>query len=397
MNIASHFRLDKRVVSELKLDNKNEELFKLLILKQCQQLHSVMPQLFETISDYSDLLFPQNNLMDTSFMRRLVNEIDEEDFKDITILGWLYQYYISEKKNEIYKAKKTRTKEEIPAVTALYTPSWIVKYMVQNSLGRLWLEGHPNTKLQNSYEYYLEEAEQTIDVQKQLDEIKKQAAKLSVEEITFLEPCCGSGHILIEAFDIFYNIYESLGYYYEDIPSLIIKNNLIGLDIDDRSVQLASLSLTMKALGKDKSFLSKNVQPRVYGFFDAPQIASENINIISKQANLNPDIISYLLETFKEAKTIGSLLIVKPNNYLEELAKFEYALDHNLSTDLENSRFLIDLYNLADILSSQYDVVVTNPPYMGREQPAILKSYLGKNYPNSKSDLMATFMEKIKT
>ncbi|MFZ3130623.1 MAG: BREX-1 system adenine-specific DNA-methyltransferase PglX, partial [Desulfosporosinus sp.] len=245
--------VERNVIYDFQDRNDSEGLYKYLLIRQCNDINTILPFMFETISDYTELLFPGNLLQEGSVIRDLVNSIPEEDWKEVEIIGWLYQYYISEKKDEVFADLKKNikiTKENIPAATQLFTPKWIVQYMVENSLGRLWLESHPNEELKAQWKYYLEEAEQEPEVQKQLEALKN--PNLNPLDIKILDPCCGSGHILVYAFEVLYEIYRSYGYMEEDIPKLILENNIYGLDIDDRAAQLASFAVMMKARSKNR-------------------------------------------------------------------------------------------------------------------------------------------------
>lgn len=257
--------INKDIVYKLIDANDTEDLYKYLLVKQCNQLGQIMPMVFEEISDYTELLLPDNLLAEGSVVRDLVDSIPEEDYKDqVEIIGWLYQYYISEKKDEVFadlKKNKKITKEKIPAATQLFTPKWIVKYMVENSLGRLWLESHPDEELKAKWKYYLEEAEQDPEVQKKLDELKN--PNLNPEEIKVLDPAMGSGHILVYAFDVLYDIYLKANYSERDIPQLILEKNLYGLDIDDRAGQLAAFALMMKARSKNRRIFRKKIELNV--------------------------------------------------------------------------------------------------------------------------------------
>ena len=249
--LIEELELNRDIVFKYQDNNDSEGLFKYILIKQCNELGKIMPVMFEKIEDYTELLLPDNLLVEGSVVRDLVSNISEEDFKEqVEIIGWLYQYYISEKKDEVFadlKKNKKITKENIPAATQLFTPDWIVKYMVENSLGRLWLEGHPNEELQSNWKYYLAEAKQEPDVEKELEKIREESKSLSPEDITVLDPSMGSGHILVYAFDVLYQIYLSAGYSERDIPRLILEKNIYGLDIDDRAGQLAYFALMMKA------------------------------------------------------------------------------------------------------------------------------------------------------
>ena len=252
--------LNQTTVIDLKLDGTREaELYRMLLMAQCNALHAAMPFLFERIDDETELLLPDNLLHSDSLIRKLVNGIDEEDWQEVEIIGWLYQFYISEKKDQVIG--KVVKSEDIPAATQLFTPNWIVKYLVQNSLGRQWLATYPDSPLKQQMEYYIEPAEQTPEVQAQLKAITPES--LNPEELTLLDPACGSGHILVEAYDLFKAIYQERGYRARDIPSLILQKNLFGLEIDDRAAQLAAFALMMKARADDRRIFANGIQPHV--------------------------------------------------------------------------------------------------------------------------------------
>jgi len=391
------------------LDNHDDEgLFRYLFIKQCNKLNEILPFLFEKIEDYTELLLPNNLLAEGSVIRRLVSDIKEEDFRDVEIIGWLYQYYISEKKDQVYAALKKNikiTKENIPAATQLFTPDWIVRYMVENSLGRLWLEGHPDEELKSKWKYYLEEAEQEPEVQKQLAEIREKSKNIRPEDIKVLDPCMGSGHILVYAFDVLFDIYKSAGYSERDIPKLILKNNLYGLEIDDRAAQLAYFAVMMKARSKSRRIFNQirdeNIDLNLCAIQESNGISKETLEFFLKGADekLKADV-EYLVKIFYDAKEYGSILEVEPVDFdaiekrLEEFKNetgdlYEYQYRNVI---LEKMPALV---KQARIMSQKYDVVCTNPPYMGaRNMNDKLAKFLKETYPDSKSDMSTVFMEK---
>src|SRR3954470_897707 len=266
--------LKKEAVIDLKLDgNKEGELYRLLLTAQCNALHAAMPFLFEKIEDETELLLPDNLLHSDSLIRKLVGEIDEEDWQPVEIIGWLYQFYISDKKDEVIG--KVVASEDIPAATQLFTPNWIVKYFVQNTLGRQWLATYPQSALRQQMKYYIEPAEQTPEVQEQLKAITP--TSLNPEEITLLDPACGSGHILVEAYDLFKAIYQERGYRAKDIPALILQKNLFGLEIDDRAAQLSAFALMMKARADDRRIFDQEIQPHVRALVQTDGMDAEDI------------------------------------------------------------------------------------------------------------------------
>jgi type II restriction/modification system DNA methylase subunit YeeA len=393
------------------LDNHDDEgLFRYLFIKQCNKLNDILPLLFEKIEDYTELLLPNTLLTEGSVIRRLVSDIKEEDFKDqVEIIGWLYQYYISEKKDQVFAALKKNvkiTKENIPAATQLFTPDWIVKYMVENSFGRLWLEGHPDEELKSKWKYYLEEVEQEPEVQKQLAEIKEKSKGIRPEDIKVLDPCMGSGHILVYAFDVLFDIYKSAGYSERDIPKLILKNNLYGLDIDNRAAQLAYFAVMMKAKSKSRRIFSQirdeNINLNLCAIQESDEITKEALDYFLKGADdkLKADV-KYLVEVFQDAKEYGSILEVKPVDFDVIEKRLEEIRNKGTQDifDFQYRNIILEkipaLVKQARIMSQKYDVVCTNPPYMGSSGMGTKLSYFVKeNYPDTKSDLSTVFMEK---
>ncbi|MFG6670631.1 BREX-1 system adenine-specific DNA-methyltransferase PglX [Bacillus subtilis] len=395
--------LDKEYIYELKMNNSSEELFKYLIIKHCNDLNSYMPFMFKTIDDYTEILFPEGLLATDSFLRYMTNAevIPEDNWKEIEIIGWLYQYYIAEEKEQVFANLKKNikiTKDTLPAATQLFTPNWIVRYMVENSLGRIWLESYPESRLRTEWSYYLDEAEQEEAVIKQLEELRYK--NVNPEEITFLDPCCGSGHILVYAFDVFYEMYLEKGYIESEIPQLILEKNLYGLDIDDRAAQLASFAVMMKARGKSRRVFRKAIQPNIQSIQESNWLTDEMIENVSGNDNEAKEILMTIRDTFLDAKEYGSILRVKTLNYTH--------LEHHLK-DYTEKQFdlfeMIDKYKVEEklpglinqslILNKHYDVVCTNPPYMSRSgMNNKLSNFVKKTYPNSKSDLFAVFFEK---
>ena len=267
--VKDELGLDMALCNDYKQQGKIEELFRHVLIKQCNSLAEILPMLFSTDLGYLELLLPTNLLKGETVVTRL-NEIPESAFmEDVEIIGWMYQFYISSKKDAVYASKKTITKDTLPAVTQLFTPDWIVRYMAQNSVGRLWLESYPDSSLRAEMKYYVEDAEQASEVRKKIDEIKYK--NVNPEDIRIIEPCCGSGHILVYVFDLLYKMYEERGYQKRDIPTLILKNNLVGLDVDKRAAQLASFSLIMKARSVNNRFFSDQYYetPHVYELQDS--------------------------------------------------------------------------------------------------------------------------------
>lgn len=401
--------IDKNVVYQYQDMNDTEELFKYLLIKQCNELSKIMPVMFEEIEDYTELLLPDHLLTEGSVIRDLVESIEEEDFKEqVEIIGWLYQYYISEKKDEVFEGLKKNvkiTKENIPAATQLFTPGWIVKYMVENSLGRLWLESHPNEELKAEWKYYLEEAEQETDVRKQLEEIRNKG--INPEEIKVLDPAMGSGHILVYAFDVLYEIYKSVGYPERDIPKLILEKNLYGLDIDDRAGQLAYFALMMKARSKNRRIFREKIELNLCSIQESNGFPKEAIDLLVNRKDTELEKVvhrkdaEYLIEVFHDAKEYGSILEVKDINLNGLLQRIKEIRIYHPADLLEYQyRDIIlekipSLIKQALILSGQYHVVCTNPPYMAfKGMNSSLGDYLKTHYDESKYDLFSIFIEK---
>ena len=379
-------------VVELLEGNQTETLYTELLIALCNQLSGVLPQMFEPISDYTELLFPDGLLREDSVLAMLA-EVKEENWADIQVIGWLYQYYNTELKNETFELLKKNvkiTKERIGAATQLFTPEWIVRYMVENSLGRLWLEGHDDPALRRRWRYYMDEAEQEPQVAAQLAQIRAQESRIQPEEIRLLDPCMGSGHILVYAFDVLMEIYRTQGYTDRDAVSAIIENNLYGLDIDDRAAQLAYFALMMKACEHDRRFLRRGIQPHVCAITEWSGSQTDE----PAWSDAERRAAHMLRETFRDAKEFGSILsIPKPlADALNELGENPFAGEATLGVDTENLR---KLAAQAKIMARKYDVVVTNPPYMGSSgMGAKLAEFVKKQYPDSKSDLFAVFMER---
>lgn len=390
--------LNKSYVETLILNgNKDEELYAYLLKTQLSALNKSMPFLFEKIDDETNLLIPDNLLAKDSIRAKMV-ELDESNFEQIEVVGWLYQFYISEKKDTLMAAGKAYNKEDIPAVTQLFTPNWIVKYMVQNSLGAKWLETYPSSSIKNKMEYYIEPATQDADVQKELDKLKEE--RINPEEIKILDPACGSGHILVEAYDLLKEIYMDRGYNKRDIPALILKNNLYGIDIDKRASQLASFALAMKACEDNPRLMNEEISPNIICMEESNNLNAQDItqNILQNtKIDINPSIVSGLLDNFYNAKTYGSLIKVDETVY-KSLHKIDVLINEaTLSKDLFRQTAAEELKHFATMaryLGQKYDCVIANPPYMGSKgQNAQLKGFASQNFPNSKSDLFAMFME----
>ena len=399
--------LDMEKVYAYKEANDDDELYKYLLITQCNALNKILPGMFQKIADYTELLLPDNLLREGSVIQQMIELIPEDDWKDaVQIIGWLYQYYNSEKKDDVFAALKKNvkiTKENIPAATQLFTPDWIVRYMVENSLGRLWVEGHPNDELKSQWKYYLEEAKQEPEVQAQLAEIRKEYAALTPDQLKVIDPCSGSGHILAYMFDVLMQIYESYGYTTREAVASIVENNLYGLDIDDRAAQLAYFAVMMKAAEYDKRFLKRKdedgnpkiPQPHVYAIVESNHVDSFALEYFCNSDAKLKKAMDTIISELHDAKEYGSILTVTPQDWSALYERFaEIAEDINMSRETA-LRELLPLVQVAEALAQKYDVVVTNPPYMGSSgMSAKLSDYVKKYYPDSKSDLFAVFIEK---
>ena len=408
--------LDTARVRELKLDGTQDEaLYRELLLAQCHALHEAMPFLFEPLDDASELLLPDNLTKTDSLIRELVEAIPEEDWQDVEVIGWLYQFYIAEKKDQVIG--KVVKSGDIPAATQLFTPNWIVQYLVQNSVGRQWLQTYPDSPLKGEMPYYIEPAEQEPEVQAQLDAITPES--IDPETIKVLDPACGSGHILVEAYNVLKAIYEERGYRSRDIPKLVLENNLFGLDIDDRAAQLAGFALLMKAREDDRRIFTRGVRLNVMALQSTQHLDAStlwrDLNLTGDwhqgqsqnlfegdQKELSSNDSTYkaivdLIERFQDAKTFGSLIEV-PNSFEAPLKSLLEVLteliDSGDTMQKTAAKQLMPVVQQAWVLAQRYNAVIANPPYMGSKgMNKALKDYAKKTYPNSKSDLFAIFME----
>ena len=412
--------LDMEKVYELKDAEKTEELYKYLLIVQCNALNKILPGMFQKIADYTELLLPDNLLREGSVIQQMIELIPEDDWKDaVQIIGWLYQYYNSEKKDDVFAALKKNvkiTKENIPAATQLFTPDWIVRYMVENSLGRLWLEGHPDVKEQllpteeeqsayaagnrdpedTKWHYYLEEAEQEPEVQIQLSEICKEYAALTPDQLKVIDPCSGSGHILAYMFDVLMKIYESYGYTTREAVARIVENNLYGLDIDDRAAQLAYFAVMMKARQYDRRFFSRGIQPHIYAIVESNHVDKFAVDYFCNGDMKLTAAMDTIISELHDAKEYGSILTVTPQDWSALYDRFaEITEDINMSRETA-LRELLPLVHVAEALAQKYDVVVTNPPYMGSAgMSEKLSLFIKDNYKDSRADLFSTFIYKF--
>ena len=400
---------EQQQIVNLKNDNKLDEVFRLLFLKQCAALGDCLPRLFEQVDDYMPLLLALSFTDKDGVVCHLVNDIPESDWQDaVQIVGWLYQYYNTEPKEQVFANLKKNIKisaENIPAATQLFTPDWIVRYMVENSLGRLWSEGHPVCGLKENWKYYLEEAQQEPEVQAKLAEIRKEYAALNPEDIKLIDPCMGSGHILVYAFDVLMQIYESAGYSQCDAAKSILENNIYGLDIDDRAYQLAYFAVMMKARQYNRRILNGENTCHVYAIQESNSINRAHLKYFGAgmddiEKNAAKMQLEGLLDTLTDAKEYGSILNVESYNW-DLLRRFVAAEDTDGQIGMDSvgvedtAEQLNRLIDIGETASRKYDIVVTNPPYRAvADCTERLNSFVKANYPDSKNDLSTIFMEK---
>ena len=415
-------------ILRLKKENKLDELFRLLFIRQCNALNEILPALFEKTNDYTELLLNLSVVDREGVVYHLIHDIDEDDFNiekggQVEIIGWLYQYYNTEPKNAAFAKNGKITKEEIPAVTQLFTPDWIVRYMVENSLGRIFIDKRREQGIfgdgtaleemtwedaeakrirneeeiagQMGWKYYLPEAAQTEEVRRQLDEIQKQSEYKDVRDIKVIDPCMGSGHILVYAFDVLMQMYENDGYSQRDAAQCILEHNLFGLDIDERAAQLAYFAVMMKARQYDRRIFSRGIQPHVYAIVESNDIDAFTRDYFTKNDPKLKAALDSIISDLRDAKEYGSILTVTPVDFAALYARVE-----EVKKDVSLHReavltIILPLIRVAEVLAQQYDVVVTNPPYMGSSNmDAKLSEFVKKHYPDSKSDLFAVFIER---
>ena len=399
-------------IFQLKQDNKLDEVFRILFLKQCNALNEILPALFEKTKNYTELLLSLSVIDQDGVVYHLIHDIPEDDFNierggQVEIIGWLYQYYNTEPKAAAFAKNGKITKEEIPAVTQLFTPDWIVRYMVENSLGRLWVEGHPDCGLKENWKYYLEEAQQEPEVQAKLAEIRKEYAALNPEDIKLIDPCMGSGHILVYAFDVLMQIYESAGYSQRDAAKSILEHNIYGLDIDDRAYQLAYFAVMMKARQYNRRILNGENTCHVYAIQESNGINRAHLKYFGAgmddiEKNAAKMQLEGLLDTLTDAKEYGSILNVESYNW-DLLRRFVAAedTDGQISMDSvgveDTAEQLNRLIDIGETMAREYWVTCTNPPYAGTSNlSANVNNFVKKNYPDSKADLFAVFIERCR-
>ena len=399
-------------IFQLKQDNKLDEVFRILFLKQCNALNEILPALFEKTKNYTELLLSLSVTNQDGVVYHLIHDIPEDDFNiehggQVEIIGWLYQYYNTEPKAAAFAKNGKITKEEIPAVTQLFTPDWIVRYMVENSLGRLWVEGHPDCGLKEKWKYYLEEAQREPEVQAKLSEIRKEYAALNPEDIKLIDPCMGSGHILVYAFDVLMQIYESAGYSQRDAAKSILEHNIYGLDIDDRAYQLAYFAVMMKARQYNRRILNGENTCHVYAIQESNSINRAHLKYFGAgmddiEKNAAKMQLEGLLDTLTDAKEYGSILNVESYNW-DLLRRFVAAEDTagQISMDSVGVEDTVEqlnrLIDIGETMARKYWVTCTNPPYAGTSNlSANVNNFVKKNYPDSKADLFAVFIERCR-
>lgn len=403
-------------IMQMKNDNQVDALFRFLFIKQCNALNAYLPKLFEKTSDYTELLLNVSVTDQDGIVYHLTHDIAEADFNitdlgedgqptgQVEIIGWMYQYYNTEPKDEAFALLKSNvkiTKERIPAATQLFTPDWIVRYMVENSVGRLWLEGHEDNNLKDGWKYYLDEAEQEADVAEQLKAIREEYKNIKPEEIKVIDPCMGSGHILVYAFDVLMQIYESYGYSQRDAAKSIVENNIYGLDIDDRAFQLAYFAIMMKARSYNRRFLTLEIEPNLCAIQESNGLQYDKDMGDFLLSEEHRETLEYLLNTFVDAKEYGSILNVEKRDYDGFLEAWKLTAEASLENVVmmlwynECNQVVPELAKQALLMSQKYNVVVTNPPYMGGgNMNGKLSDFVKEYYPKTKSDMSTVFMEK---
>lgn len=408
--------VDKEIVYEFQDREDNAGLFRYILRKQCMELSNWMPDVFEKVSDYTELLMPETLLLKDGIIDKLTHDLDALDFDisagaegQVEIFGWMYQFYISEKKDEVKGSNKKVNKKNLPAATQLFTPDWIVRYMVQNTLGKIWITSQPLSNLKDSMKYYLEPEDGDDEVTKIHEEIKKEYKDKNIRDIKFIDPCCGSGHVLVYAFDLFYKMYLEEGYTPEMIPSIILENNLVGLDVDKRAIQLTSFALTMKARSYNKNLFHEDyVFPNVIDVKESNRIQDKDVDVIAKLTHLTSDekgILEEVIFRYKDAEYFGTLInkfdyttdeykkLLKKLSVKENMIVPENVFEHQIINEWYD--IICGLIKTAALMSDSYDCVVTNPPYQSPSAcKDIMNNYAKMNYPFSKADMYAMFIER---
>ena len=419
--------LNREKVAEYIESNDTEGLYRYLLLTQCNALNAPLPRMFEKMGGYTELLLPNNILKQDSVLGHMVADIPEADWTDqVQIIGWLYQYYNSELKDDTFALLKKNvkiTKERIPSATQLFTPDWIVRYMVENSLGRIYVDKRKNEGIyadgrgldemtwheaeseriatekliadKMGWKYYLPEAEQTQEVRKQLDEIQNEYATLDVKDIKVIDPCMGSGHILVYAFDVLMQIYEATGYSQRDAAQSILENNLYGLDIDDRAAQLAYFAVMMKARQYDRRIFFRGIQPHVYAIVESNGLDSSSVEYFTNNDPQLKKAFGTLMNELRDAKEYGSILNISQVDFSALYARVEEVrADISMFREIVLNSIL-PLIQVAEAMAQKYEVVVTNPPYMGgRNMNNRLLEKIVAEYPQGKPDLYSAFILK---
>lgn len=392
--------LDRDLVYKYKEANDDDALYKYLLITQCNALKEILPGMFSEISGYTELLFPDNLLREGSAVEQMIAMIPEDDWRDeVQIIGWLYQYYNSEKKDAVFAALKKNvkiSKDNIPAATQLFTPDWIVRYMVENSLGRLWVQGHPAAPIKGEWKYYLEDAAQTPEVESRLAPLRQSYAALTPEQLTCIDPCCGSGHILVYLFDVLMQIYTDYGYTSREAVESIVQNNLYGLDIDKRAAQLAYFAVMMTARRHDRGFLRHPVQPHVYAIAESNAVDKGAVEVFCNGNAKLTAAVAQILAEMQDAREYGSILTTTPQDWAALYARFEELGVNDPDNHSMEKCALLKLQNVvqaAELLSKQYWVTVTNPPYMGASNMnTTLSNFVKEQYPDVKSDFFSVFV-----
>jgi len=378
-------------VYQLKSDNKTEELYKYLLITQCNALYSILPGMFQQIADYTELLLPDNLLREGSVIEQMIALIPEADWTDqVQIIGWLYQYYNSEPKDELINARKQYSEDDVPYVTQLFTSDWIVRFMVENSLGRLWYEGHAESELKQHWDYFLENTPNNLG-----ENILEKYKTLAPENLTCFDPCMGSGHILVYAFDVLMQIYRSYGFSSNEAVESIITKNLFGTDIDERATQLAYFAIMMKARQYDRRFFTRQLQPNLHTVVSAKSFDRYALEYFYNNDQRIMKNTERILDTFKDAQLFGSLVTPEGIDFAlinRRLVEVEKDIHVFREVILDNLKPIIQV---AELLSKKYVLVITNPPYMATKyMPDKLRTYVLHNYPDLKADLFAVFMQR---